>query len=661
MTSSRVTITQLFSIPGFLGKDGFQRNVLLWATVKTGSLFTKAMSFPTQPFLAATALALLVATVGAAPPFVPPTEANPPFHRDKLPIDTDSMSSLSRDLEQFSQGANLDDAPQRRAAAQALALALALDPANTSARSSLTAVADGETRAGDSEKLTRAKARIWQSHGWLATPEAGADGQLLADLIGDAAATLDRDHPSAEALRDSERGKWAGWVAPLPAFEESKPVRTELPPEVRRDPPTPEPSATQPARIALSEASVKTVLYAYDKEKDANGFGRTVARMAARVEERVEERVGDEGEGKVWRRPSGLWLDIPCLEGYERDVRDFISAPILRALEASELPLPKDGRIILRAGDGDTYSFRRNTNAISGVGFLLAHAALTGSVPDATVIGVIDSKGRLASPAHIWYYVNALRDGDGGRLVIPADAEEHFLALLTFEEPEFFLKYEVFTASTPKELAELSAKSPGEKQASVSASFQEVRDKAPANSLGSYLANSHVRKRLLEIHAEMPQHLSSKMLALQGSPERPPRTLSRKVLASVIWQAVAPIHSSLDVSPIDINRERIAAMEKAHEEARAAMKRLDRLAERGDADLITRAKSAASDLRSLTRALNSRSADWDTRFLAVSKSFKAAKTSSNRLRRELSEITGDPLSENSLEFIRLQRERFRGQ
>lgn len=613
--------------------------------------------FPVKSFFA-TALVLLAVPAVAAPPFPSPAETVPPFRRDKLPIDSDSMSSLSRDLEHLSLLASFEEAAERRAAAQALALAIALDPANNSARNILSRCAEGKTPDMHVQDRDGAKTRVWKFYNWLSSPEAGTDGNLLSDLMGDAASTLDPRHPAAAAWQDSgERGKWAGWVAPLSKFEESKPVLADKPQELPVAPPKPTPSENGLGRLALNATSLKTVLYAYDDKAEGYRFGHTLARMEARME---DQPAGESGEGEE-SHPKGPRIEVPCQEEYVRDVRDFIATPILRALEAADVTVPEKARITLRAGDNSLYSFRRNAHAISGVGFLLAHAALTGSEPEGTAIGVIDASGKLAPPAHLWYYVDALRDGEGGRLVIPASAEEHFLALLTFEEPEFFLKYEVFTVATPKEFAELSAKKPGEKQASVSARFDEIRDKAPSSGLGPYLANRFVRQRLLDIHAEMPQHLSAKMLALQGSPERPPRTLSRKVLAAVIWQAVAPIESALDVSPFDIGDERIKRMEKTYEEVRAALDPLERLAERADTELLTRAKAVASDLRSLTRSFRTRSDDWDMRYAAIAKAFRSAEKSNENLRKELSQITGDPLPEDSIALIRSMRERFRGE
>ena len=96
--------------------------------------------------------------------------------------------------------------------------------------------------------------------------------------------------------------------------------------------------------------------------------------------------------------------------------------------------------------------------SLTGPGFVLAHAALTGVEPDATVLGVINNSGKLTSPRYLLYVVKKLREGGGGRLVIPADSAEFFAALLTLEDPDFFLKYEVFIASGPEEMARLCAK-----------------------------------------------------------------------------------------------------------------------------------------------------------------------------------------------------------
>ncbi len=599
------------------------------------SLFT-AVIFP-----------MFVGMIGAAPAFVPPSEVAPPFRRDKLPIDTDAMVSLSQTMTLLSQSASLDEAPQRRAAAQALALALALDPANSSARDILSTIAEGKRlRDPDPEKLTRAKTLVWELNGWLTTPQAGNDGNLLADLLGDTVATLDPEHPSAvDLLKSPQRGRWDGWVASLPSFEEKKIASLETPDD--DDDEKPEPTKPEQTGILLTKATVKSVLFAYDKKTDGYVFGNTTVSMEAQPKHEEGESHGD------------LQLRVPCREEYEGEVKDFVVSPIMDALENSDVALTENGRISFQAGEGDIYSFRKNTVSITGPAFVLAHAALTGVEPDATVIGVIDTKGKLTSPRYLWDVVDELRKGDGGRLVIPADSAEFFAALLTLEEPDFFLKYEVFTASSPEEMAKLCAKKPDAKQAAVSAKFKEIKDKAPDSTLGPYLANRFIRQRLLDIHAEMPQHFSAKMLAAQGSAERPPRTLPKNILAAMIWHAIEPIEAATTFEEEGIFDARSDVLEKLHNASRAELDLLDRFADRDSTELLDRAKSLASELRAMARALSGRSDDWDAKYSSVAKAHRTLKNSNEQIRRELSLLTGDPLPEDMMDRLRKERERQR--
>ncbi len=603
------------------------------------------MTISIRAFFTAAIFPLFVGTIGAAPAFVPPAEAVPPFRRDKLPIDTDAMVSLSQTMTLLAQSASLDKAPQRRTAAQALALALALDPTNSSARDILSTIAGGDDlRDPDHEKLNRAKTEVWKLNDWLTTPQAGNDGNLLADLLGDTVAALDPEHPSAvDLLKSPERGKWDGWVAPLTSFEEMKIANLPKPDDDDDDKPKPTNPELKQTGMSLTKATVKTVLFAYDKTSDGFMFGNTTVSMDAQPE--LEE----------WESNGNLQLKVPCREDVAGEVRDFVVSPILEALENAKVAMPENGRINFQAGDGDVYSFRKNTVSLTGPGFVLAHAALTGIEPDATVIGVIDTKGKLTSPHYLWYVIDELRKGDGGRLVIPADSAEFFSVLLTLEEPDFFLKYEVFTASSPEEMAKLCAKKPDEKQASVSAKFKEIKDKAPSSTLGPYLANRFIRQRLIDIYTEMPQHFSAKMLALQGSAERPPRTLPKNILAAMIWHAIAPIEAATNFEQAGILGASSDALEKLHDASRAELDLLDRFTDRDDTELLDRAKSLTSDLRAMARALSGRGDDWDAKFNEVAKAHRTLENSNELIRRDLSLITGDPLPDDLIERLRKDR------
>ena len=88
------------------------------------------------------ALLAFVAVVRAE--FVPPAEGPVPFRRDKLPVDVDTMTALSRQVTVLAEAEAGETAEQRRAVAQMAALALALDPSNRQARDLVAAAEKGE-------------------------------------------------------------------------------------------------------------------------------------------------------------------------------------------------------------------------------------------------------------------------------------------------------------------------------------------------------------------------------------------------------------------------------------------------------------------------------------------------------------------------------------
>ncbi|QTN32385.1 hypothetical protein HZ994_08605 [Akkermansiaceae bacterium] len=594
-------------------------------------------------------LAVLLAYAGQAAPFPMPKDVCPPFHRDRLPLDTDSMVSLSRDLTALAQAGDPDSPRLRRASAQTLALALTLDPANSSARSCLTDIAKGHSRnAPDDGKLTRAKSRIWESFDWLASAEAGKDGNSFADLLGDAASALDPGHPTAVSLRDAgERGKWDGWVAPLASFEERKPVIRE-PAEEEKEPEN-ETTPTLASKLRPYAASIGAVLYDYDEGARKFILRPTTVSMEA-----------SEREHEDWDNGPRLRLDVTCREGFEDTTRDNVSRPIQMALEGihgSRLPA---GRVRIHTGTARNYSNTRNQDDMTGPGLILANAAITGIAPEATIIARLDGPDNLALPSYFWSKLEALVDGPGGRLIVPKGAEEYLMAVLALEKPEFFLKYEVLAASSPQDAIALCAKVPDENQAAIHARFKEIRDKSESGALGSYLANIHIRKRLMDISEAAPYHLSAKLLALQGSGARP-RMLDKKILAAEILQAIDPFQEFVDMNYDDISSKSAGEMDSAQDNARTHLDRLERYTEIRDRELIGRAKSLASELRSLSRVIRGRGEVWE-KIDQITEAHRTFKEANGKLRKELSEMTGDALPEDEEAMGRegeRRRERFR--
>jgi len=582
--------------------------------------------------------AFLAFAAGAhAAPFEAPAEENPPFRRDLLPIDADSMAALSGDLSVLVHGMPLKTPAERRAAAQSLALALALDPANSGARDTISALGGGNLLPpADPAKLTKAKARLWQIHAWLKTPEAGADGNLLGDMVGDAASVLDPSNPVATVLSDSpEKGQWADWVAPLSAFGKNAVAKNDTDPfeDIEPDMPAPDVPAEGKPSIALEAASVSSVLFVFDEESESWELRPATVEMTATPV----------GSGAFAVAVAGVPPSVVAVAGVPAAVdplRALVSLPIRAAVEAYHVGLPGDGLVSLTTNGGGNYSFPRNRTNMTGPGFILANSAITGAEPDATVIARLDDGNALVAPEFCWRLVSALTKGKGGRLVVPPGTEEYFTAMLTLENPGLLLKYEVLVASTPKEFMEFCAKVPSVKNAAAFASFQEIKAKAQGTGMGAYLANRFVRQRLQEIVDALPNHLSAKLLAIQGAGGRP-RLLTRKVLAAEIWRAIAPIESLARLDVQLAEAESVAEMDKLYESMRADLDNVERYADTSDRDLVTEGKDVTATVRTLARALRGRTDDLRDRYRTVIAAHRAMVAANTALLIKLTEISGE--------------------
>ncbi len=594
-------------------------------------------------FLKTCLFTFLFAMEGRSAPFVMPAEENPPFRLDKLPIDTDSMVSLSKSLTFLPGNTPLTGAPERRAAAQSLALALALDPANSAAREQLASLAEGgNVGPVEPAALTRAAARIWHFHAWLSTPEAGDDGNSLASLISDTASYLDPTHPGADALRKTELGDWDDWVAPLSAFEETKLAANDTDPFADIEPDKMEntPAETNAGiAIRLTQAKVGAVL-----------IGKTQTETTSSPRPAVISLSASSGEELA---PDGEKVPFNLIFPLGSEMETTVAAPVLSALKEIHGGLPETGGLTLSTDNPAMLTNPRNHANLTGPALVLANAALTGKPTGATVIGRLGAGNKIVLPDYFWRHLTALDKGPGGRLILPAKSQDFLSALLAFENPEFFLKYEVLTASTTADFLELSAAEQSEKNAEISARFAEIRDKAPASSVGSYLANRFVRQRLEEIVAEAPYHASARMLAIQGSGERP-RTPSREILASEVWRAVDPIHATTQIQIGLAEPAMLNAIDQVYESSKAEVDRLERYADIRDRDLVEKARNLTSSLRSLSRALRSRDSLGE-KYQEVQAAHAELVAADLAFRNEFARISGQPLEAEANPAVRRNR------
>ena len=191
--------------------------------------------------------------------FAPPAEGPVAFRRDRIPLEADAMAGMSKQLGLLAGGLSGETARERRGAAQMLALALALDPGNGDARIMLKDYKKNRHEAaGDGGSLEETRAEIRRLAAWLETPDAGADGQALADCLEDVIAVSE-----AKVSPTGEQGAWAGWIPDVSAYE-AKEVAREDPPE------EPVSAVEQPVKnpVRLEQAEIQTPLWQMINKSD---------------------------------------------------------------------------------------------------------------------------------------------------------------------------------------------------------------------------------------------------------------------------------------------------------------------------------------------------------------------------------------------------------
>lgn len=574
--------------------------------------------------------------------FLPPSGKISPFRRDRLPINERWIHGLSNDLTTMISGSPYETAEDRRAVAKAMALALALDPKNETAGERLSKLIEGEKPAtADKEKFEREKKNIWNSLNWLSAPEAGRDGNLLANLMGETLAAIYPDDLQAKAyLGKPENTAWKDWVAELASFKKAPVI--EPPPGIKKEkneekalaenkPKIEERKFDPKAGVILDSARIMTIVNLYDGEK-----GLWLPKVVPVSMQATSKPKNDDGEDQY-----GFRLEISGDPDDFWQIEDQVSNPLRDRLSDFLGQAPERAEIKVRLDGEASYTFQKNRGAISGPAFVLAHAALMGSAVDGTVIGEIDKSGKLKLPDYFWRSLMELTEGAGGRLIIPASAEPMFVNLLALEKPDFFLKYEVLMATSLSEYVMLSRKEVSGQQDEIRQKFQIIQEKANDNALGAYLTNKFVRERLQEIVDQAPYHLSAKVLNIYGSVSRP-RYLTREALAAEIWRKVDAITEIGKIENIhEINSNQLERLDELYKKMRDDLKDLERYTDSRNADLLKEAKDLVACVRGLGREFEGKDERWEKY-----DEIESARVKMIRANRELLEkfveLTGDP-------------------
>jgi len=498
---------------------------------------------------------LLTLSLPALAAFVAPAEGPVPFRRDKLPIDADTMRSLSRQLLVLAQGHDTARPADQRAVAQMLALAVALDPAHQRARDlSERLVEGGSPGAPAANELELAKSRVWNLHAWLTQPEAGADGQALAACLADALVASDPEHPQVAALREAgEQGRWGRWVAPLESFRD---------PSVDPDVPVPPTDPDPESRLAFEFGSMSQWLWQRNPENGAVDLVPVEISMRART----------------GAQPLGAWISFE--EAQDSPLWLGVSESLQPVIEKRHGPLPAGFHVTLSLPQGADYWEARNLDAIHGTAALLADSVFSGTPPVVPTLATVAADGSLGAPARYWRSLRQLADsGRKGRLILPVAVREDLPSLLTLDDAELFLNQEILLADDAAALFELAGADADESLRQARAAFAEIQAAKGTRSIGSFLAFPSTQQRLQQVIELLPEHASARMLALRGTSKWPQR-LPPRLYAREIRTAIEPLGRFTNQSFNDLLQDKpltISSLLKSSESIQEPLAEVERL------------------------------------------------------------------------------------
>ena len=485
-------------------------------------------------------LALLAAGGLVQAAFVPPAEGPVPFRRDKLPMDADTMASLSRQLVVMAGGHEGEDPGDLRLRAQLLALSIALDPGNHRARDLAETLADGGDAPESSEEdLDHALDRVWKLQSWLIEPEAGSDAAALADCLGDVLFVLDPRHPASESRGSGEKGNWRDWVAARDRFEDADEPEEAEEPEIAEsggEDPMDEPEESNVAKLRIQEATLNVPLWIYSHETRRSSLKMTAVKM------NVWQGSGEDEAWEDEEDRNRLRLRLPS---EELSRRGSFGRTLQQVLEARHGKLPERLHIHVSLPENYVYSNSRNGTTLMVPVALLADAAFSGVAPSAAVFGDLDGEGRLVAPPRAWELIRELDGLPDCRLILPASVRELLPALVTLDRAETFFKHEVVLAEDLDDMIRLASGKPPGALAEANAAFEAVRKARGNRSLGSFLGFDSTRQRLNQVVAAFPAHASARLLALRGTSQWPKR-LERSVYAKEIRAALVPMGAALN-------------------------------------------------------------------------------------------------------------------
>lgn len=584
-----------------------------------------SLHFTSSILLLGITLSLALLQAKPSSTYIRPDETKEIFKLEKIPLTVHSMKILSKQLVILASREQENTPAQQRASAQLLALAMRIDPTSQEARTTDQLLSQGHPpQTSEVPELTKAKSKLRFYTRWLASPEAGSNANRLANYLTDASKILAEPDAQTEDTAD-----WTGILPPLqkypkksqaPPSDSTNKTDSLTPPEKATPEKTPDSDAKHPtntSRFLITELSIKSTLNTlnkvklrYDPKRRKDIFHTVSTPNLTPVELQIKlpkpsrpTKATSNAPAKppvfklTFTPPIPVQKPDQKLEPPKPSTAQQITTTLTNLIKARHNQLPS-GNAQIKIIKG-TYALS-NDAGITGPVALMLESSLTNQPlrSDTVLCAAINSQGTLLQPKNFWEMVNILRKGEtGGKLIIPSGSAELITQILVFGEPDFFTRWEVFTAKDLDQAMDIAAQETHEHITQASELFASIQKLTKTTAVTKLAVNRAVRKRLGDIRHLYPSHLSSAALLLQGSGKRPIR-LSEEALAHELLPVANIIHQQL-YSGIEDRIPTSEALKKTHSKLRLRIDVLERLTDRSNDDLYQNTLKLTNEFRRL--------------------------------------------------------------
>ena len=559
-----------------------------------------------------TSLASLASS--SAADYTHPDESKELFKVEKIPLQVHQIKEASHYLTVLALGTQGSSPAERRCTGQLLALALRLDYANQDARLTSHRLRDGiPVQSPEAQDIFKARTQLRILQNWLSLPTSGKNANTLASYLADATRLQD-----GATKNNPDQADWTGLLPPLLSYEE-KAVETPATEPSDTPEPTPEPVIENPYQIAELTTYIPIAnepLYKDDRDPNTPrpAYSRPITYEVKYNISPITINISP-NNGPLILTVEGL------VEGEQASDKHKELGKAIKALEA-RLNLSsknKGAKVSIQLPPENQYSARNSGTIAAAIQMMLSASLTDTALHDRTILcASLNSAGYVKLPPHFWQTIQELRKDEfsRGRLLVPKPAANPLSQFLVFDDPEFFIRWEILSMTTINEAYQLAAKDLEPKMKQTEELFRVIKKRSKGNSVAALTVNRPFRNQLNKILELSPNHLSSRILLLQGGGKRPMR-LNRLGQAYAVQPIVQDIQAQL--SAMTSSSPDSVILEKLYESSRKDLDAIERVVDGRDNSFYQQAQKIIKDIRSITTLEKrySRSYSYSTRVKSI--------------------------------------------